>query len=160
MYPFLISLIGLALALIAGYLWRRWRMLQRQAKRQLATLEFDEQRPELAEAFRAAAEATGKPRGLRWKQCELEPNAVFATDPATGELVTLVGATISFEAIEGGAMEDVEAVGNLRAGTAIFVHRQGRWTTDGRAVFNLEPQQTLARFQESLEAFPPDSPEN
>jgi hypothetical protein len=47
-------------------------------------------------------------------------------------------------------MEEVEAVGNLRAGTAIFVWRGGEWQTDGRAVFNLEPAETLAKYAESL----------
>lgn len=50
-------------------------------------------------------------------------------------------------------MEDVEAVSNLRCATAIFVHRLGRWTTDGRVVFNLEPPQALERYQASLAAF-------
>jgi len=143
--------VGVAMALVAGWLWRRWRAAQQQAKRQLAMLQFDESLGDLQVEFLSAAAATGKPRGLRWKQCDLGETKLFATDRANGELFALVGATISFEAIAGGDMEEVEAVGNLRFATAIFVHRQGKWTTDGRVVFNLEPAQTLERFQESLE---------
>ena len=108
----------------------------------------------LAEQFRIAAAATGKPRGLRWKGCELHRDVVFADDRATGELYALIGATIRFEAIEGGGMEEVEAVSNLRYATAVFVHRGGSWTSDGRTVFNHSPQQALQRYEESLEPMP------
>jgi len=97
------------------------------------------------ERFLAAASATGKPRGLAWKQCDLQDGLLLARDRATGELLALVGATISFAAIEGGGMEDVEAVGNLRAATAIFSWTGREWTTQGRAVFNLEPREVLER---------------
>jgi hypothetical protein len=99
----------------------------------------------------AAASATGKPRGLAWKQCDLQDGLLLARDRATGELLALVGATISFEAIEGGGMEEVEAVSNLRAATAIFSWNGREWTTQGRAVFNLEPREVLERYGKSLE---------
>ena len=142
---------SLVLVFIAQFFWRRWRKAQLQARRQLATLEFDDLRDALQREFITAAAATGKPRGLSWKQCDLHEGQLFAVDRTSGELFALVGTTISFEAIAGGDMEDVEAVGNLRYATAIFAHRQGRWTTDGRVVFNLEPAQTLERYQESLQ---------
>ena len=76
---------------------------------------------------------------------------LLARDRATGQLVALVGVTISFSAIEGGGMEDVEAVGNLRAATAVFNWNGRQWTTDGRAVFNLEPREVLDRYKDSLD---------
>ena len=146
-----VLVVGLLLVLVAQLLWRRWRAAQQQAKRQLATLEFADLRAQLQSDFLQAAAATGKPRGLRWQQCELHNGQRFATDRANGELYAMVGATISFEAIPGGGMEDVEAVSNLRCATAIFVYRDGRWTTDGRVAFNLEPDQALERYEQSLE---------
>jgi hypothetical protein len=77
---------------------------------------------------------------------------VLARDRANGELIGLVGATISFEAIAGGGMEEVEAVGNLRAATAIFTWTGHEWTTPGKAVFNLEPGEVLERYRDSLDA--------
>lgn len=148
-----IFLVGVAIVFVAQLLWRRWRKAQLQAKQRLATLEFADQRDRLQNEFLQAAAATGKPRGLRWKQCDLHDDALFALDRATGELYGLVGTTISFEAIPGGGMEDVEAVGNLRAATAIFVHRGNQWTTDGRTVFNHDPQQALERYEESLQPY-------
>ncbi|MCH2114066.1 MAG: hypothetical protein MK171_04045 [Pirellulales bacterium] len=146
-----VLVVAFALVFVAQLLWRRWRKSQQRAQRQLACLEFPELRPVLQAKFLTAAAATGKPRGLIWKQCDLAHGELFALNPATGELYALVGATISFKAIPGGAMEEVEAVGNLRSATAIFVHRQGCWTTDGRVVFNLTPHEALARFEDSLQ---------
>jgi len=157
MHVLKVLLVGIAIVLAAGYCWRRWRSAQRNAQWRLGIMEFTEQKPRLAETFRAAADATGKPRGLRWKDCELHNGVLFARDTRRDELVALVGVTISFEAIEGGGMEDVEAVGNLRCATAIFVFRGREWTTDGRAVFNLEPEQALDRFGDSLEPIEADS---
>jgi len=141
---------AVVLVIAAQFLWRRWRQAQQRARRQLARLEFSELRESLQSEFLTAAAATGKPRGLSWKQCDLASGQLFAVDRVTGELYAFVGTTISFEAIPGGGMEDVDAVGNLRSATAVFVHRHGRWTTDGRVVFNLEPQEALVHFQESL----------
>ncbi len=143
--------VGIVVVFFSQRLWRRWRTAQQQSKRQLATLEFADLREKLQMEFLQAAAATGKPRGLSWKQCDLDEGQLFATDRVNGELFALVGATISFEAIPGGDMEEVEAVGNLRYATAIFVHRDGQWTTDGRVVFNLEPMQALERFAQSLQ---------
>lgn len=129
----------------------RHRQRGRQTKeRYEAMASFNGERPSLAEKFIAAAAATGKPRGLRWKGCDLGGEPVFGVEKKTGLLCALIGATISFEAIEGGGMEDVEAVSNLRSSTAVFVHRGGEWTTDGRVVFNLDPAATLERFGDSL----------
>ena len=144
-------LVGGALAIVAGVFWRRWRAAQIAARRQLAALEFRETRDQLAEDFLAAADASGKPRGLRWKSCQLHDDLRLAVDRANGDLLALIGATIGFEAIEGGGMEEVEAVGNLRCVTAVFVYRERKWSTDGRAVFNLQPEQALEHYAESLE---------
>ena len=154
MYIAIVILVGLAIGVAAGVLWRN---AQVNATRQAAVQSFDKARPGLAAGFLEVAGATGKPRGLIWKNCELSGEPLFATDRVTGELYALVTATISFEAVEGGDMEDVEAVGNLRCATAIFVYRDHSWTTDGRAVFNLEPAQSLERFHESLSPIAPNT---
>ena len=150
--PHLLKVIvaGMAAAAVAGYFWRRARAAQLAAKRSLAELELLQAGTELAEQFRAAADATGMPRGLRWLAVELGQPRLVAVERATGALMGLVAVEIRFEAIPGGPMEDVEAVGNVRAATAIFVHRDGQWTSDGRAVFNLGPQQALQHYEETL----------
>lgn len=111
---------------------------------------FHRERERAEAKFFEMAAAGGKPRGLRWKDCEFDDGVAYARDKHTGELRALVAVTVAFEAIEGGGMEDVEAVGNLRAATAVFRFGEGRWTTDGRVIFNLNPTQAIAHFQDSL----------
>jgi hypothetical protein len=138
--------------------WLVWALLRpsifahrvRRASRQ-----FVRDRSTLETAFFTAAAASGKPRGLAWKECGFQPGVQLARDRATGHLVGLVAVSISFEAIKGGGMEDVEAVGNLRAGTAVFNWNGRAWTTQGRAVFNLEPREVLDRYRESLDPIIP-----
>ena len=143
----LLSILAL-LAVVA--LVSRRRLAKQDERRRSAIPQFATQRGELPARFLKAAAATGKPRGLRWKAVELNGAPLFAVD-LSGRLYALNGATISFEAIEGGGMEDVEAVGNLRSATAVFVHRNGEWTTDGRVIFNLEPAEAIERFGGALQ---------
>ncbi len=82
----------------------------------------------------------------------ISTGGVARRDRANGDLVGLVGATIGFEAIAGGGMEEVEAVDNLRAATALFTHNGREWATQGRVLFNLEPREVLMRYKGSLDA--------
>lgn len=120
-----------------------------------AAADFARDRLKLQEDFRAAANVTGKPRGLLWKSCEFQDAIRLARDKANGQLLGFVAATIAFEAIEGGGMEDVEAVGNLRAATAILSWNGFEWTTVGKTAFNLEPQEVLERYRDSLTPIAP-----
>jgi hypothetical protein len=147
---YVVIVVGVLLVIIAVIaVAARSRAASRDEQRQSAIRGFAEQRGSLSTHFLQAASATGKPRGLRWKAVELNGAPLFAVDPA-GVLYALTGATISFEAIEGGGMEDVEAVGNLRSATAVFVLRDGKWTSDGRVIFNLEPAEAIERFGGAL----------
>jgi hypothetical protein len=112
---------------------------------------FLQQREHLEAAFFAAAGASGKPRGLRWTNCEWESEVAFARERRTGHLAALVAVTISFEAVEGGDMEGVEAVGNLRNASAVFFFDGGRWRTTGKAIFNLNPGEAIERFKGQYE---------
>jgi hypothetical protein len=145
----LLVLVIAVLVVIARVVSRPKRFRRRVEQ---ARAQFEQRRDDYQRQFLAAAAATGKPRGLAWKDCDFQDGMLLARDRATKKLVALVGVTISFEAIEGGGMEEVEAVGNLRAATAVF-HWNGRnWTTQGRAVFNLEPREVLERYGASLDS--------
>jgi hypothetical protein len=140
---YLIAAIALAVVLVIG--WKKWRVAQRQKLFQTAVAEFPRQQ-NLSDQFLRAANATGKPRGLRWKSCELAGEPLFTTDKKSGEILALSGATIGFEAIPGGDMEEVEAVDDIRYVTVVFVYRNREWQADGRAIMNLEPAQALERL--------------
>ncbi len=107
---------GLAfiLAVVAWIVFGSARRSLHARRVQRAREQFEAQRPAHQQKFLEAAAASGKPRGLTWKDCELDDRLIIARDRANGELVGLVGATISFAAVVGGGMEEVEAVSNLR----------------------------------------------
>jgi hypothetical protein len=143
-----VAILGVAtLAGIGLVVWQRRHI-------RYARERFQSQREQLAVEFLQAASATGKPRGLRWVACDWNPEIAFARGRKTGQLAALVAVTIRFEAIEGGDMEGVEAVGNLRHASALFFFHQGRWQTAGRAVFNLGPNEALERLKGQFERLP------
>ncbi|HZT79642.1 MAG TPA: hypothetical protein VFA26_05460 [Gemmataceae bacterium] len=145
----LIGTVGIVVAgavVLALVLLRPHRVPVEQARRL-----FLMQREHLEAHFLRAANASGRPRGLRWKECDWEHEVLFARDRQSGELTALVGVTIRFEAVPGGDMEGVAAVGNLRNASAVFFFRGGRWQTQGKAVFNLNPGEALEHFKNQYE---------
>ena len=71
---------------------------------------------------------------------------------STGLLTAFVAVNIRFEAVEGGDMEDVEAVATVRDAAALFHYNRGRWGTGGRALFNMNPEDALNRLEGQFEA--------
>ena len=143
-----IGIIGLLIVAIVGRgLLKFWTIQHRRHARK----RFRHQRERLEARFFDIAAASGKPRGLRWVDIDFDDAVCFARDRDRNQLLALVAVTIGFEAIEGGDMEEVEAVSNLRAATALF-HLEGKWwNTNGRVLFNLEPVEALSRLAGVME---------
>lgn len=137
--------------LLAAVLWKpaRARLRAREVARGVRL--FRLQRERLEAKFFDLACSLGKPRGLRWIDCEWEDGVTFARDVHSGLLTAFVAVYIRFEAIEGGDMQDVEAVGTLRDAAALFHYRRGRWGTGGRALFNMNPQDALDHLSNQFE---------
>jgi len=133
---------------------RRSRQLREEEQ---ACRAFQSQREALAQRFLDVAGRTGKPRGLRWLAVDFGDQIRFARDRQTGLLAAFVGVNIRFEAIPGGDMEDVAAVGNIRDGAALFHFERGGWGTGGKTLFNVGPDEALARFQTQFEPIPAGS---
>ena len=153
-----LGVLALIIVIAAVLLWLMWPPFRRlgsdiQAAR--AQELFLLQRERIQPLFLPAASATGKPRGLRWKDCQFDSAIQFARDRQSRQLIALVGVTISFEAIPGSDMEGVEAVGNLRNASAIFFFHQGHWLTMGKAVFNLNPDEAIVHFGDRYEPLHP-----
>ncbi len=130
-----------------------WSLLRRPAKRyfqrreaERAVKRFKVQREAMEAKFFDLARSLGKPRGLRWIDCDWQRAATFARDTESGLLTAFVGVNIRFEAVEGGEMEDVAAVSTVRDAAAVFHYRQGRWGTGGRALFNMNPADAIERL--------------
>lgn len=141
----MLGMLGLVLTILMGnsrLLSRRSRIDPVKAK-QL----FQIRREWLEAEFLKKAAATGKPRGLRWVDCDFQSDAQFAKDEQSDLLRAFVSVTIRFEAIEGGGMEEVEAVSNLRAATAVFEYDGEKWVASPRTIFNLSPDQAIEQFR-------------
>jgi hypothetical protein len=141
-----VVLVGvLGLMLLWGYLSTRPPSAE-EARRQ-----FQQQREHLEAKFFQAAATSGRPRGLRWVECEWGDPVTLARDRRTGQLAALVGVTIRFEAVAGSDMEGLPAVGNPRHASAVFFHERGRWLATGRTVFNLSPDEVIEHFGKQFE---------
>src|SRR5262249_5909735 len=135
MYFWLVPLI-LALALaITVVLWRTWRNFRPHMNAEYARELFKLQRERLEAQFMKAAADTSKPRGLIWKDVQWNNPVKFVKERDTGQIAALVAVTILFEAVAGGDMEGLPAVGNLRNASAVFFFHKGQWATVGKAVF-------------------------
>ena len=143
----LVAIAGVVMGIVAP----RMRRTAAEATFARARKEFHTQREYLEAKFFELAAQSGKPRGLEWTNCDFQDDVAYARNRDNGDFVALVAVTIRFAAIEGGGMEEVEAVGNLRAATAVFQYVGNRWRTEGRAIFNLEPDEAIRHFHSSLE---------
>lgn len=150
-FGWILTAVVVACGVVAVVVWRPVRAARREKFLARAKREFHRQREQLEARFLTRAAATGKPRGLRWADCNFEDDVTYTRDRKSGRLSAFVAVTIGFEAIQGGGMEDNENVGNLRAATAVFDYDRVRWNTDGRAIFNLNPIQAVQFYQASLE---------
>ena len=137
----------LGLLLVAPQLARRFRRRQEVSAVGL----FRMQREQLEAKFFDLARGRGIPRDLRWVDCEWLPEVTWGRSIEDGMLTAFVGVNIRFEAIEGGDMEDVEAVGLVRDAAAIFHFQDGRWRTGGRAMFNMDPVDAIDRLSGQYE---------
>ncbi len=149
----LVTLVALAIGAVVclAFLWRPWQKRRRAREMQQAMQAFKVQREQLEAKFFDMARALGKPRGLRWIECDWLDSVTFARDVSDGLLTAFLAVNIRFEAIEGGDMEDVEAVSNIREAAALFHYSGGRWGTGGRALFNMNPQDAVTRLQGQYE---------
>lgn len=148
----LVALVACIVTLtLVALAWRPVRARIREQELARARKDFHRQREHLEARFLRLAGQSGKPRGLEWVRADFDDDVTYARHRRSGELSAFVAVTIGFEAVEGGGMEEVEAVGNLRAATAVFHIERGAWATEGRALFNLNPTEAIAYYQDNLE---------
>lgn len=145
-----VVLVGVA-GMLLFVLRQPIRVWQRRKEQEQALQQFRLQREFLEARFFDLAAQSGKPRGLRWLACDWLEGVAFGREKQTGMLTAFVSVNIRFEAIEGGDMEGVAAVGNIRDGSAVFHYQDGIWGTGGRALFNLGPQDALSRLANQYE---------
>ena len=118
---------------------------------------FIDNQSALQQRFLSIVSQSGKPKGLTWKSCQFDETIIWAIEKQSANLHALLSTVIHFDAIAGGPMEDVEAVGRVRAATAVFLYERGAWLTEGRVVFNLDPEEAVEYYQNELELIPQES---
>lgn len=148
MLVFMITVAICLLVAATAFFW--WVGRQQQVSYREAQHEFARRREWLEADFANIAPQASTPRGLRWESCEFQNDLVFALDRTSRKLSALISVLVKFEAIEGGGMDEVAAVANYKAGTAIFFYEAKKWQTKGRTVFNLSPEQTIGYFNGEL----------
>src|SRR5260370_39668752 len=116
----LIPLIVVALLVLVIVIWRPVRSFGKEVQIERARELFKLQRERLEAQFLKSAAATGKPRGLRWKDCEWGDAVEFVRERKTNQIAALVAGTSPFEAGGGGHIEGLAAVGTLRNAPAVF----------------------------------------
>jgi hypothetical protein len=147
-----IGLVFVAGVILGAVLAKKKSLGGRQRQLAEARLQFHRMREQLEAKFLQRAALTGKPRGLRWADCEFENDVTYARDRKTRELSAFVAVSIKFEAIPGGGMEEVEAVNNAKYATAVFHYDPRRmWVPDPQPIFNLNPSEAVRRFESTLE---------
>lgn len=116
--------------------------------------QYEIERDRLQQEFLKKARAAGIPRGLQWTHCEWLPSRILLKDLQTSEICLLTGINVSFEAIEGGDMENVAAVSMLRDACAVFRFTASGWATNGRALFNMNPAEAAEKLRDSYALYP------
>lgn len=103
--------------------------------------EFAARRGELLHQWFGAAGVSGRPKWLTWAGYESFGEPLFVRE------FGLVPVVVRFEPVPGAPLDDVPQAREPRAVVAVFRWRRGRWTTEGRAVFNLTPQQVADQLK-------------
>jgi hypothetical protein len=143
----LAAMAGVAIALAI----RPVRAARRAEQLARIQRDFHRQREQLEAKFIDRAAASGKPRGLMWSNVVFDDDVIYVRDRRNRRLKALVAIEVSFEAVAGGGMEDVEAVSNVRAASAEFLYDGGRWCTEGRVYFNLAPSAAVKYLSAEME---------
>lgn len=144
-----VMIVALAIVSIPLAAW--WKKYEARC----AMIDFQRRRENLEAKFFDMAQTIGKPRGLRWLDCEWFDNVTFARDKNSGLLTAFAGVNIRFEAVEGGDMEDVAAVSTIRDAVAVFHFHKGAWGTGGKALFNMNPQDAIEKLVAQFEPILP-----
>ena len=150
--PWIIG-IGAVVGLLVTLVLVARPLLNRMQRREIlrAIPHFKLQREQLEHRFFEVARTLGKPRGVRWLDCDWQERVTFGRDLESGLLTAFVAVRIRFEAIEGSDMEEVAAVGLQRDASAVFHYQDGRWGTGGRALFNMNPVDAIERLEGQYE---------
>jgi hypothetical protein len=132
-------LLGAVVLLIALFFyWRPTRAVAREVRFDKARRDFHARREWLEAKFIQLAAARSKVHSPRWVDCTFADDVAYVRHRGSGEISALVAISIA-------ANDSGNASGTI--GTAIFRFDRDHWVTDGRAILNLSPADTIRRLQ-------------
>lgn len=149
------TILGSGVAMGVGV--AAWRIVTDRRRRhareelQLAKDLFHRRREWLEADFLSLAATSGKPKTLAWNGCDFANDVAFARDRHSGKLCALVAVTICFGPADPSVDDEILIGSPERSATSVFRFDGTRWTTDGRAVFNLNPTETIRHYSHELE---------
>ena len=126
-------------------------MLVRDRRFAYARRYFRPQREHLEARFVQLLSGRSEMQDARWLDCDFDDDVSYVRNRITGELSAFVAVTIAAENAEDLSAGSGEAIGNLRAGTAVFRFDGAHWNTDGKTLFNLSPAEAVRCYQDDLE---------
>jgi hypothetical protein len=147
----ILLIAAVALGVVVGLIWRPLRAAWRETRFAEACRDFHRQRERLEAKFVQLGAIRAKPDAPRWSDCQFDDDVAYARNRSTGELSAFVAVTIEMDNADTRSIGPPDAVGNLRAATAVFRFDRDHWETDGRAIFNLTPTEAIHFYQRDLE---------
>ena len=150
MWPAIVCAIVIVCIVVAYLLFHF--LGNRSVKFEVARKTFFERREWLEADFMKLGAQSGRPRGLEWSSGDFGTDVEFARDKKSKHVLAFVSVSLKFEAIEGGGMEDVAAVANEKAATAVFSHDGKEWKATGKTVFNHSPSEAIQFYRNEIEA--------
>lgn len=141
--------LPIGLGMWAGLRWAWPRVHSQLPQHRLAEIrrQFHQQRERLEMKFLCLASRSSLGSGPHWLDCEFEDEVAYVRNRKTGQLCALVGVFL----VKRNRFDPLEPSNRCRVGTAIFRFSRSRWDTDGRAVLNLTPAETIRFYQDALE---------
>ncbi len=113
-----------------------------------ACRQFHLQRERLEARFVKLGQNRSQPGARRWIDCRFEDEVTYARNRLTGEISAFVGVNIELETSDYlGSLEPSTAI---RSGTAVFRYDGRSWDTDGRVIYDLNPQEAIYFYKGDL----------
>ena len=133
------------------FVWRPIKTASLEARFAQARRDFHAQRERLEMKFVYLASTHAGPNGPHWDHCDFDDDVAYVRNRSTGQLSAFVGMTVAAEGYEPPPEGFSGVLGQLHAGTVIFTFNGHHWETEGRAILNLSPAETIRRYQNDLE---------
>jgi len=140
----IVFLIGLA------FIWRPFWLALRKDKFAETRRSFHWQRERLEAKFVQLAEIRSEAEGVSWSDCYFEDDVSYVWNRYTSELFAFVAVVVVMKS-ESDPLEEITLSPQLfRQATAVFRFDGQRWSTDGRAILNLNPAEAIQFYRRDL----------